>query len=55
MGIPTTMFTVIFTLGRMPGWITHWDEMIGAPFKIARPRQLYLGEHKRDYVTIDKR
>jgi citrate synthase len=55
MGIPTTMFTVIFTLGRMPGWITHWDEMIAAPFKIARPRQLYLGEHKRDYVSIDNR
>jgi citrate synthase len=55
IGIPTTMFTVIFTLGRMPGWITHWDEMIGAPFKIARPRQLYLGEHSRDYVDINKR
>ena len=55
MGIPTNMFTVIFTLGRMPGWITHWDEMIGAPFKIARPRQLYLGEHKRDYVDINNR
>ena len=55
IGIPTSMFTVIFTLGRMPGWITHWDEMIGAPFKIARPRQLYLGEHKRDYVEISKR
>lgn len=55
IGIPVSMFTVIFTLGRMPGWITHWDEMIGNPFKIARPRQLYLGEHKRDYVEIDKR
>jgi citrate synthase len=55
IGIPTTMFTVIFTLGRMPGWITHWDEMVSNPFKIARPRQLYLGEHSRDYVDIDKR
>lgn len=55
IGIPTSLFTVIFTLGRMPGWITHWDEMIGAPFKIARPRQLYLGEHKRDYVDITNR
>ena len=55
MGIPTSMFTVIFTLGRMPGWITHWDEMIGAPYKIARPRQLYLGSNKRDYVDIKNR
>jgi citrate synthase len=55
MGIPVSMFTVIFTLGRMPGWITHWDEMISNPFKIARPRQLYLGEHKRDFVSIDQR
>jgi len=55
MGIPIPMFTVLFTLGRMPGWITHWTEMVSAPFKIARPRQLYLGEHKRDYVNIDQR
>lgn len=55
IGIPTTMFTVIFTLGRMPGWITHWNEMVSNPFKIARPRQLYLGEHKRDYIPVDKR
>lgn len=55
MGIPIPMFTVLFTLGRMPGWITHWTEMVSAPFKIARPRQLYLGEHKRDYVNIDNR
>ncbi|MDA0979392.1 MAG: citrate synthase I, partial [Proteobacteria bacterium] len=55
MGIPTSMFTVIFTLGRMPGWVTHWNEMVSNPFKIARPRQLYLGEHQRDYVDISKR
>lgn len=55
IGIPTTMFTVIFALGRMPGWITHWTEMVANPFKIARPRQLYLGEHKRDYIDIAKR
>ena len=55
IGIPTSMFTVIFTLGRMPGWVTHWDEMVSAPFKIARPRQLYLGEHSRNYVDISKR
>ncbi|MEX0941320.1 MAG: citrate synthase [Pseudomonadales bacterium] len=55
IGIPTEMFTVIFTIGRMPGWISHWHEMMSAPYKIARPRQLYLGEHKRDYVRIEKR
>lgn len=55
MGIPTNMFTVIFTIGRMPGWITHWNEMLSAPYKIGRPRQLYVGEHQRDYVAIDKR
>lgn len=55
MGIPTEMFTVIFTTGRMPGWIAHWHEMMSSPYKIARPRQLYLGEHQRDYVSIDKR
>ena len=55
MGIPTNMFTVIFALGRMPGWITHWDEMLGSPFKIGRPRQLYLGPSKRDYIDINDR
>ncbi len=55
MGIPTEMFTVIFTLGRMPGWISHWHEMMSAPYRIARPRQLYLGEHQRDYIDINKR
>ncbi len=55
MGIPTNMFTVIFALGRMPGWITHWDEMLSSPFKIGRPRQLYLGPSKRDYTDINAR
>ena len=55
IGIPTELFTVIFTLGRMPGWITHWNEMLSAPYKIARPRQLYLGPNKRDYVDISAR
>ncbi len=49
------MFTVIFTIGRMPGWITHWNEMLSAPYKIGRPRQLYVGEHRREYVPIKKR
>ena len=52
---PTELFTVIFTLGRMPGWITHWNEMLSAPYKIARPRQLYPGPNKRDYVDIASR
>ncbi len=55
MGIPVPMFTAIFTLGRMPGWISHWNEMVSSPFKIARPRQLYLGNQSRDYVKINKR
>lgn len=55
VGIPTELFTVIFTLGRMPGWITHWNEMLSAPYKIARPRQLYLGPNKRDYIDMSAR
>ena len=55
IGIPVNMFTVIFTLGRMPGWITHWDEMLSGSFKIGRPRQLYLGPHARDYTNIKQR
>ncbi len=55
MGIPTSMFTVIFAVGRMPGWISHWDEMLSAPFKIGRPRQLYLGPSRKEYVDIKDR
>lgn len=55
IGIPTEMFTVIFATGRTPGWIAHWNEMISGPYKIGRPRQLYLGAQKRDYVPLDKR
>ena len=55
IGIPVNLFTVIFTLGRMPGWITHWDEMLSASFKIGRPRQLYLGPSARDYTDISQR
>lgn len=55
VGIPTELFTVIFTLGRMPGWLTHWNEMLSAPYKIARPRQLYLGSKQRDYVDMKSR
>jgi citrate synthase len=55
IGIPSSMFTVIFALGRTPGWIAHWNEMISGSYKIGRPRQLYTGSPKRDYVTIEKR
>jgi citrate synthase len=49
IGIPTSMFTVIFALGRTPGWIAHWNEMLSGPYKIGRPRQLYRGAAQRDY------
>ena len=55
MGIPTSMFTVIFALGRTPGWIAHWHEMISHPYKIGRPRQLYTGPTQRNWVAGDKR
>lgn len=56
LGIPVSMFTVIFALARTVGWISHWHEMISDPNqKIGRPRQLYTGESRRDYVSIDKR
>jgi citrate synthase len=56
MGIPTNMFTVMFALGRLPGWIAHWKEMVDDPqTKIGRPRQIYTGEKVRKYVPIDQR
>ncbi len=55
IGIPTSMFTVIFAVGRTVGWIAHWNEMHSAPYKIGRPRQLYTGEPPRDYISVDKR
>ncbi|MCX4024903.1 citrate (Si)-synthase [Endozoicomonas sp. SM1973] len=55
IGIPTEMFTVIFATGRTPGWIAHWHEMISGPYRIGRPRQLYTGSEKRDFVPVDKR
>ncbi|MDC1050791.1 citrate synthase [Candidatus Marinimicrobia bacterium] len=49
MGIPTNMFTVMFALGRLPGWLAHWNEMINSPdFKINRPRQIYTGSKLRN-------
>lgn len=56
MGFPTRMFTVLFALGRLPGWIAQWREMINDPeTKIGRPRQVYVGEPLRDYVPIEYR
>jgi citrate synthase len=56
MGFPTRMFTVLFALGRLPGWIAHWQEMMKDPAtKIGRPRQVYIGPSERDYVDIEKR
>jgi citrate synthase len=56
MKIPVKMFTVMFALGRLPGWIAHWKEMLDAPGRrIGRPRQIYTGEQERDYVDVSKR
>ena len=49
IGIPTSLFTVIFATGRTPGWIAHWHEMLSESYRIGRPRQLYKGHTKRDY------
>ncbi|WP_037588602.1 citrate synthase [Stenoxybacter acetivorans] len=54
--IPVSMFTVIFALARTVGWVSHWHEMIADPHqKIGRPRQLYTGSERRDYIPVDKR
>ena len=56
LGIPTSMFTVMFAIGRSVGWTAHWREMISDPHgKISRPRQLYTGAAERDYVASEKR
>lgn len=56
LGIPTEMFTVMFAMGRMPGWIAQWKEMIeDNSSKIGRPRQIFTGENERNYVPIDNR
>jgi len=56
MGIPTNMFTVMFALGRLPGWIAHWREQRAEGVsRINRPRQIYTGPPTRDFVSIDKR
>ncbi|PXY30930.1 citrate synthase [Prauserella muralis] len=56
IGFPTQFFTVLFALGRLPGWIAHWREMINDPAtKIGRPRQIYTGEKQREYKPITER
>ena len=56
LGIPTSMFTCIFALARTVGWMTQWEEMLtDSEYKIGRPRQLYTGVARRDYVAMDKR
>jgi citrate synthase len=54
MGIPINMFTVMFALGRVPGWIAHWREMhLNPDEKIYRPRQIYIGPNERAYKSIE--
>ena len=56
LGIPLNMFTVMFAIGRLPGWISQWKESINDPqWKLNRPRQVYMGPGKRDYVPISER
>ena len=56
LGIPTSMFTVMFAIGRTVGWVAHWREMITDPNgRISRPRQLYSGPTQRDYQPLAKR
>ena len=55
MGFPTEMFTVLFAIGRTPGWLSHWNEMLEQNSRITRPRQLYIGPGVRDYVPMSNR
>jgi len=55
LGIPTDMFTVMFAMGRLPGWIAQWKEMLDQDSKIGRPRQIYTGAVPRDYASIEQR
>jgi citrate synthase len=56
LGIPTNMFTVMFAIGRLPGWIAHWREVrIGGSGRIDRPRQIYNGAAKRSFVPMELR
>jgi len=55
IGIPVSMFTVMFSIGRVPGWIAHWAEQRGTSTRIMRPRQVYTGPTRRAYVSMDER
>jgi citrate synthase len=55
LGIPTTMFTPMFAIGRTVGWVAQWLEQVASPHRIGRPRQVYTGSPERDYVAIDER
>jgi len=55
LGIPPSMFTAIFAMARTAGWVAQWNEMISDQYKIARPRQLYIGAPNRDVVPIGSR
>jgi citrate synthase len=56
IGIPRSMFTVMFAIARTVGWVAHWQEMISDPaMRIGRPRQLYTGATRRDYLPVSKR
>ena len=52
LGIPENMFTVMFALARLPGWVAHWKEMIGAATKIVRPRQIYIGKTPSETADV---
>jgi citrate synthase len=58
IGFPVDYFPVLFTMGRMAGWLAHWDELLAGPMdeqKIVRPRQIYLGPAERPYLPLDAR
>ncbi|QBG48445.1 citrate synthase [Verrucomicrobia bacterium S94] len=55
IGIPVNMFTVLFAIGRMPGWVSHWREMHVQSLRISRPRQVYTGETQQKYVPVEER
>jgi citrate synthase len=55
MGFPVEMFTVLFALGRLPGWVAQWKEMRDQNTPIGRPRQIYTGPTERDFVPMDQR
>jgi len=56
IGIPLTMFPVMFVFGRLPGWIAHWKEMLEDPAtRINRPRQVYIGDKQQKFISIEQR